>query len=45
MAEYFTDPADMLWKLPNNMPWDLAPIAEPLTIALHGIHRGSLKSG
>ncbi len=45
MAEYFTHPADMLWKLPENMPWELAPMAEPLTIALHGIHRGRLKAG
>lgn len=45
MAEYFTHPADMLWKLPERMPWELAPMAEPLTIALHGIHRGRLKAG
>ncbi|MDO5417692.1 MAG: zinc-binding alcohol dehydrogenase family protein [Lachnospiraceae bacterium] len=45
MAEYFAHPADMLWKLPDDMSWDLAPIAEPLTIALHGIHRGGLKKG
>lgn len=45
MSEYFAHPADMLWKLPNDMPWELAPIAEPLTIALHGIHRGRLKKG
>lgn len=45
MSEYFVHPADMLWKLPKDMPWDLAPIAEPLTIALHGIHRGGLKAG
>lgn len=45
MCETFAHPADMLWKLPEDMPWDLAPMAEPLTIALHGIHRGSLKTG
>ncbi len=45
MAEYFTHPADMLWKLPESMSWELAPMAEPLTIALHGIHRGRLKAG
>lgn len=45
MAEYVTHPEDMLWKLPENMPWELAPLAEPLTIALHGIHRGELKKG
>lgn len=45
MAEYMAHPADMLWKLPEDMPWDIAPMAEPLTIALHGIHRGGLKAG
>ncbi len=45
MCETFAHPADMLWKLPDDMPWDIAPMAEPLTIALHGIHRGGLKAG
>lgn len=45
MSDYMAHPADMLWKLPDDMPWDLAPMAEPLTIALHGIHRGQLKAG
>ncbi len=45
MSDYLAHPADMLWKLPDDMPWDIAPLAEPLTIALHGIHRGGLKAG
>lgn len=45
MAEYFCHPADMLLKVPDDMPWDIIPLAEPLTIALHGIHRLNLKSG
>jgi len=45
MQEYFAHPADMLWKLPEDIPWELAPLAEPLTISLHGIHRGQLKAG
>ena len=45
MADYMVHPANMLWKLPKDMDWELAPIAEPLTIALHGIHRGKLKKG
>ncbi len=45
MAEYFAHPADMLVKLPKEIPWELAPLAEPLTIALHGIHRGRLQAG
>lgn len=45
MAEYFCHPADMLLKVPDDMPWDIIPLAEPLTIALHGIHRLNLKVG
>lgn len=45
MAEYFCHPADMLLKVPDDMPWDIIPMAEPLTIALHGIHRLNLKAG
>jgi threonine dehydrogenase-like Zn-dependent dehydrogenase len=40
MAEYFCHPADMLVKMPEDMSWTDAAMAEPLTISLHGIHRG-----
>ena len=30
MAEYFCHPADMLLKVPDDMPWDIIPLAEPL---------------
>lgn len=45
MAEHFVYPADMLIKMPDDMDWISASMAEPLTISLHGIHRGSLKGG
>lgn len=45
MAEYFCHPTDMLIKLPDGIDWDIAPMAEPLVIALHGLKRGSLKAG
>ncbi|MEY8355840.1 zinc-binding alcohol dehydrogenase family protein [Lachnospiraceae bacterium 54-53] len=45
MSDYMVHPAHMLCKLPPDMPWDIAPMAEPLTIALHSIHRGGLKEG
>ncbi len=45
MCEYFTHPADMLVKIPEGMSWVQAAMAEPLTISLHGIHRGGLKAG
>lgn len=45
MAEYYCHPADMLVKMPDDMDWVLAAMAEPLTISLHGVHRGELKAG
>ena len=45
MAEYYCHPADMLIKIPEGMSWEQAAMAEPLTISLHGIHRGGLKAG
>ena len=45
MAEYFTHPADLLVKIPDGMTMVQAAMAEPLTISLHGIHRGGLKKG
>ena len=35
----------MLVKMPEDMDWTDAAMAEPLTISLHGIHRGGLKAG
>lgn len=45
MAEYFCHPADMLIPMPDDLDWTLAAMAEPLTISLHGIHRGGLQAG
>ena len=45
MAEYFCHPADMLVPVPDDMTDIQAALAEPLTISLHGIHRGGLKAG
>ncbi len=45
MVEYFTHPQEMLYKVPEDLPWELIPLAEPLTIALHGLHRSALKAG
>lgn len=45
MSETFAHPADRLIKVPDDMPWDIIPMAEPLTIALHGLHRLGLNNG
>ena len=43
MTEYFAHPADMLVPIPDGLSWQEAAMAEPLTIALHSIHRLQLK--
>ena len=45
MSEYFTHPDHLLIKVPKGIPTELAPLAEPLTIALHALHRTSAKAG
>ena len=45
MAEFITHPADMLLKVPDCIAWEHVPLAEPLTIALHALHRTRLKTG
>ena len=45
MSEYMVHPTDMLVRLPEGVPLELAAIAEPLTISLHGLHRGAAKAG
>lgn len=45
MREYFAHPAHLLHKLPDNIDWEYAPLAEPLSIALHSVHRIALKKG
>ena len=45
MVETFAHPAEMLVKVPDSIPWELIPLAEPLTIALHGLHRARLAAG
>jgi 2-desacetyl-2-hydroxyethyl bacteriochlorophyllide A dehydrogenase len=45
MAEYITHPAHLLVPIPDSLPWEFAPLAEPLAISLHGIHRAKLAAG
>ena len=45
MREYFCHPAHMLVKIPEGMTFEQAAMAEPLTISMHGIHRGGFKAG
>jgi len=45
MTEYFSHPAHLLIKAPEAIPWELVPLAEPLTISLHALRRTALKAG
>lgn len=45
MCEYVAHPADMLIKIPDNMTWEQAALAEPLTIGLHGVHTVDVQPG
>lgn len=45
MAEYLVHPSSMLVKVPDSLSWEHIPLAEPLTIALHAVHRSHLKVG
>lgn len=43
MTELFSHPVNLMNKVPSNIPWEQVPMAEPLTIALHAIHRTNVK--
>lgn len=45
MTELFAHPSELLHKVPDNIPWEQVPAVEPLTIALHAIHRLNVKEG
>ena len=34
MCEYFAHPVHMLRKVPQDMPWERVPLAEPLVISM-----------
>lgn len=45
MTEYFLHPANLVSKVPADMQWKHVAMIEPLTIALHSVHRPKLKNG
>ena len=45
MSEYYKHPANMLVRIPDGLSWEMAALAEPLTISLHGVHRGKIAAG
>ncbi|HWR44481.1 zinc-binding alcohol dehydrogenase family protein [Sporomusa sp.] len=45
MTEYFSHPLNLVSKVPENMEWKHVAMIEPLTIALHSIHRPRVIAG
>lgn len=45
MAEYVSHPRHLLHKVPENIPWHLIPMAEPLVIAMHAVKQAEVKAG
>ncbi len=45
MTDEFSVPVSYLHKIPDDMSFVHATLVEPLTISLHGLHRGKVKSG
>jgi 2-desacetyl-2-hydroxyethyl bacteriochlorophyllide A dehydrogenase len=45
MQEFISHPVDLLKPVPDSMSWECIPLIEPLTIALHAVHRTKLAAG
>ena len=45
MAERIAHPRHLVHKAPNNIPWELLPLAEPLVISMHAVSQAQVKSG
>ena len=45
MSEFFVHPDHLLIHLPDEIDLKLAPLAEPLAIALHGLHQARIFEG
>jgi L-gulonate 5-dehydrogenase len=45
MAELVSHPRHLLHKVPDGIPWNLVPMAEPLVISMHAAGQAEVKSG
>lgn len=45
MSEYFSHPRRLVHKIFAGMPWELAAMVEPLTIAMHAVKRARVQKG
>lgn len=45
MAEVISHPRRLVHKVPDNIPWHLIPMAEPLVISMHAIQQAETSAG
>jgi len=45
LAEYFTFPAYGLYRMPDEMDFEIAALAEPLAVSVHGLHIVNVTAG
>jgi len=45
MREYYSHDLKWIHNVPDSLPWEHVPMIEPLSIAIHGIHRLDVKAG
>ncbi|MBS1229522.1 MAG: yjmD 1 [Proteobacteria bacterium] len=45
MAEYVSHPRHLLHKVPDSIPWNLVPMAEPLVISMHAVKQSETRAG
>lgn len=45
MAQYFSHPRHLVHKAPDNIPWDVLPMAEPLVISMHAVTQPKTQAG
>lgn len=45
MREYYAHDAHLIHRVPDSLAWDRIPMIEPLSIAIHGIHRLNVQAG
>ncbi|MDY0093520.1 MAG: alcohol dehydrogenase catalytic domain-containing protein [Candidatus Vecturithrix sp.] len=45
MREYYAHDPHLIHRVPDALAWDRIPMIEPLSIAIHGIHRLNVQAG
>jgi threonine dehydrogenase-like Zn-dependent dehydrogenase len=45
LAEYLIVPEEAVYKIPDEIPWDNVPIAEPLSCVVNGVAKTNLQPG